>query len=164
VILSARLNLIFENLIPREPVWDFCCDHGYLGTAAARSASFSVVKFVDQVPHIITALEQKLAGTAGFEKCEFKAIDGAKIGDPVSGNLVIAGVGAHTISEILEGLHERRVLRARRLILSPQRDELKLRQWLQQRDWRPLEFTLSAEHQVLERTRDRYVFILDRSK
>lgn len=37
-LLSNRLKLIFDQLLPGHAVWDICCDHGYLGSHAYRQS------------------------------------------------------------------------------------------------------------------------------
>lgn len=118
--LSPRLQWIYERLLPGQPVWDLGCDHGFLGREALASACFPAVHFVDQVPHLIASLQQELAGQPGARFCAQAA---ESLQEPVQGTLVIAGMGAHAMHKILEGLASQKFLQAQRLILGPQRDE-----------------------------------------
>lgn len=57
--LSRRMQYVYDHLLTGSPVWDFCCDHGYLGLNAYSSGDFPQIHFVDQVPHIIEKLESR---------------------------------------------------------------------------------------------------------
>jgi tRNA (adenine22-N1)-methyltransferase len=163
--LSSRLQFIYENLLSHQVVWDLCCDHGLLGQAAARSGLFGEVNFVDQVPHIITKLETKLQKMPGIEKCKFRIADAENLQEPLFGNVVIAGVGAHQIFKILKGLQARNFLQAQRLILAPQREEEKLRHWLLEQDSEfKQKYVMYAEKSLKERSRNRLIFVFDCSK
>ena len=121
--LSPRIQLFADFLIPNEPVWDFCCDHGYLGIWAGLSGAFPEVHFVDRVPQII----QKLKHDIQRERYPmpdkplfyFWPQDGGSIPQVVEGTVVIAGVGAFPLMQILEKLISTDKLQAKRLILSP---------------------------------------------
>ncbi len=132
--LSPRLQHIYALLLPGKPVWDFCCDHGHLGLNAVESGHFPEVYFVDQVDSIIERLrgrfEAYLPKSKSTAQAHFLASSGQDIETPLRGTVVIAGVGAYTILEILQGVKSKGNLQADRLILGPQRDEEKLRQWM----------------------------------
>lgn len=163
--LSRRMQLIYDHLLPGKPVWDFCCDHGYLGLNAYESGLFSEVHFVDQVPHIIEQLQQRFQSEYFREDAGTKAYFHSRPGEDVpvelQGTVVIAGVGAHTIFQILQGLVQKGVLKADRLILGPQRDEEKLLVFLQEMP----NFTYENGARFLsieERGRDRKLLICDK--
>lgn len=128
--LSPRMQLIYDHLIPGEPVWDLCCDHGYMGLNAYASGLFPEVYFVDQVEHIVQRLEQQFQqnylSLSSSVKAHFLPLPGESVQTEIRGTLVIAGVGAHTIFKIVQALHGRGVLRASKMILVPQKDEEKL--------------------------------------
>ena len=158
--LSPKLQIILENLIPAEDVWDFCCDHGYLGWAALESQKFEDVFFVDQVPHIIEKLEQKVVPLDFRKKAHFRAVPAQCLQEPVKGTVVIAGVGAYTAFEIIETLWKKDLLKARRLIVSPQRDDEKLSSWMhslgEEFNHR---YSLTNKQHVLEGRRALWVYI-----
>ncbi|MEN0059032.1 MAG: SAM-dependent methyltransferase [Bdellovibrio sp.] len=164
--LSLRMQLIYDHLLPEHPVWDFCCDHGYMGLNAYASECFSEVHFVDQVPSIISRLQSR------FHKeyyqphhptqAYFYAQKGEEILSPICGTLVIAGVGALNIYKILCELHQRGVLQTQRMILGPQRDEKKLHDLLREKLFSTKQWKL-YEHQVMERGRVRKLLILDKN-
>lgn len=163
--LSRRMQLIYDHLLPGKAVWDFCCDHGYMGLNAYESGLFTQVHFVDQVPHIIERLEQRFQSEYfrddSVSQAFFHPRAGGSLEQPVQGSVVIAGVGAHTILEIVRSLIEKGVLSADRLILGPQRDEEKLFVWLQNLP----DFHYKSGSEILaidERGRNRKLLIFDK--
>ncbi|UXR64795.1 class I SAM-dependent methyltransferase [Bdellovibrio bacteriovorus] len=163
--LSRRMQLIFDHLLPGKPVWDFCCDHGYLGLNAYESGLFSEVHFVDQVPHIVEQLEVRFQAEYfrddALTQAGFHSRPGEDLQQPVSGTVVIAGVGAHTILKIVQSLTENGLLSADRLILGPQRDEQMLSDLLQ----KVLPNTFKTDCEMLsveERGRNRKLLIFDK--
>lgn len=163
--LSRRMQLIYDHLLPGKPVWDFCCDHGYLGLNAYESGLFSEVHFVDQVPHIVEQLEARFLAEYFREdavtQAAFHSRPGEDLRQSVSGTVVITGVGAHTILKIVQTLREKGLLRADRLILGPQRDEQMLSDLLQKTLTN--DFTRASEMlSVEERGRNRKLLIFDK--
>ena len=128
--LSQRLKLIFDQLLPGYAVWDICCDHGYLGSHAYQSQRFHEVNFVDQVPEIIARLEKRfhreIAQTTNPTASRFVVSAGEDLTLELTGNVVISGVGSYTIFQILKSLQEKNLLKAKRLILCPQNDVVKI--------------------------------------
>lgn len=165
--LSRRMQLIYDHLLPGEPVWDFCCDHGYMGLNAYESGSFPEVHFVDQVEHIIEQLQSRFKAEYWHRdspsQAYFHALPGEDLQEVLRGTIVIAGVGAHTIHKIVGSLHRRELLLVSRLILCPQRDEEKLVKMLdfELRD----NFKLCNVHyEVMERGRARKLLIFDKNE
>lgn len=164
--LSNRLQFIYDKLLPQMPVWDFCCDHGYLGVEALKSRKFPKVSFVDQVPHIVenidSVVQKKFAEL--YPSAEFITANAEDLRSDVTGNVVIAGVGAHTIFKILRALWEQEHLQATRLLLCPQRDEDKFLQLLAGLgpDF-AAHFLLSEQTCVTEGARRKTIFIFDHS-
>lgn len=128
--LSLRLQQIYKQLLPGEAVWDLCCDHGYLGSHAYQSRLFPEVNFVDQVPEIIVRLEERfhreIAQTANPTTSRFITSPGEELTLELTGNVVISGVGSYTIFQILKSLKAKNLLKAKRLILCPQNDVVKI--------------------------------------
>ncbi|MGZ3768309.1 MAG: SAM-dependent methyltransferase [Bdellovibrio sp.] len=163
--LSRRMQLIFDLLLPDKPVWDFCCDHGYMGLNAYESGRFSEIFFVDKVPHIIEQLRSRFLKeyftVEHKTKTYFLADPGEEILRPLYGTMIVAGVGAHTIYKIVESLHQKNILHADRLILGPQKDEEKLQKMLM----RLSEFNYKTSEklvEVVERGRSRRLLIFDK--
>lgn len=159
------MQLIYDHLLPGKPVWDFCCDHGYLGLNAYESGLFSEVHFVDQVPHIVANLQRRFEAEYWRKdnptRVVFHAHSGAEVRFVPSGTVVIAGVGAYTIAQILKALGQRGAVQADRLILGPQRDEEKLC-FLLQNDAFAMGFCEPWWLSIEERGRNRKLLIFDK--
>jgi tRNA (adenine22-N1)-methyltransferase len=163
--LSNRLQFIYENLLPGMPVWDFCCDHGYLGVEALKSGQFPKVFFVDQVPHIVENVESVVAEKFSefLTRAHFIVSKGEEIEEVVQGNVVIAGVGAFAIFKILRALCDRHLLQAHRLIFCPQRDEEKFVAMLNDLgESFTARFFLFGTTLLEERFRSRTIYIFER--
>lgn len=163
--LSPRMQLIYEHLIPGQPVWDLCCDHGYLGLNAYESGAFPRVYFVDQVPEIIQRLQEtfrrQFPQDSVTSRAQFVALAGEALTADVTGTLVIAGVGAHTIINIVQTLHSKDLLKADKLILAPQKDEQKLLKFMAEQV--PSTYQICNEHyNIIERGRTRKLLIFTR--
>ncbi len=162
--LSIRLQLVYDQLLQNEDVWDFCCDHGYLGGAAYKSQNFKNVYFVDPVPSIMNSLKQRFQTFVYREENKSQAYflvqKGEDVTLPVHGTVSIIGVGGLTICEILNGLAENNVLQARRLVLGPHRDSEKLVEMIEKND-RLKNFKLTEKKDVVENGRKRDFYIFD---
>jgi tRNA (adenine22-N1)-methyltransferase len=162
--LSPRLQLIYDQLIPGKPVWDICCDHGYLGLKAYQAGAFPQVYFVDQVDSIIeklkTSFREEFLQADFHQQAYFISSRAEELPREVTGTAVIAGVGAYTIFKILCTLESKSFLQAQKLILVPQRDEQKLQELLKERHcFGYKSWTLAGE--VQERGRSRRIFVLE---
>jgi tRNA (adenine22-N1)-methyltransferase len=166
VALTGRLQFIYEQLLPEKAVWDFCCDHGYLGIEALRSKKFSEVHFIDQVPHIVQAIEKLVSEKFSEvrEQAHFRISKGEDLEIPVTGTIVIAGVGAFAICKILESLWAKGLLQPDRIVLCPQRDEKKFLLMLESFDPKfSDQYSERKQYVVRERSRERYVYVLTRT-
>lgn len=164
--LSDRMQAIYDHLLPGEPVWDFCCDHGYLGLSAYRSGNFPEVHFVDQVPHIMENLknrfEQKHQKYEKHQRAYFWSQSGESLQEKVSGTVVIVGVGTYTITDILQGIHEKNSAFIKRYIISTHNYEDKLDAFLEA--WEPFKSAhkLTKFCNVPENGRVRKLLIFDK--
>lgn len=161
--ISFRMRTFIEHAIVGGPFWDVCCDHGYVGIRALESNLFSEVYFVDQVPHIMNRLETLLEQsrkTTKEHKYFFYTQAGQDIESPVHGTLLIAGVGGLTIKTILASLIERKILHAKRLLLSPHTDELVLIDYLATESFQKI-YQTSNKILIPEGKRHRALYILD---
>lgn len=90
--------------------------------------------FVDQVGSIIDQLQNRFQveyfQPQALSEAYFMTCSGEDIRQNVDGNVVVSGVGAFTIIDIIKSLHQRQLLQAEKLILVPQRDEGKLIRFL----------------------------------
>lgn len=163
--LSERLTVVYENLLPKKDVWDFCCDHGYLGTAAYKSTNFTDIYFVDQVPTIMERLKiqfQKFVfKTDSVSKANFICTAGQDIKTNITGTVCITGVGGLTAFEILDGLSKNNFLNADRLILGPHRDDSKMLELIKSSS-KLNQYNLKAEIKIVENDIKRSLFVLDK--
>ncbi len=162
--LSDRLHFVFEHLIPNQDVWDFCCDHGYLGGTAYKSKQFKNIYFVDQVPHLIEKIKIKfndyLFEEENTSKAFFITESGENILENVEGTISITGVGGQTIQNILSSLSKNNRLKAQRLILGPHKDAREMLEFiLNHPDLK--KYCLQSKNEILENGRTRSLFIYD---
>lgn len=164
ITLSQRLQLVYDQLLPNQDVWDFCCDHGYLGAAAYESQQFKNIYFVDPVASIMTKLEKQFSQYVYKEDststAHFILKNGQDVNINVSGNVSIIGVGGLLIYEILEALALKNYLKAQRIILGPHRDEEKLLALIEKNQHLHL-YKLGFKKEVLENNRTRNFLIYD---
>jgi tRNA A22 N-methylase len=116
--LPSRLHCLLDLCLPGLPLWDLCCDHGHLGLYALNSSSYPEVIFNDIVPHVLADLPAQFAGRPGRVICS----PAEDIGEPLTGNVVIAGVGGEKIFKILLAHATRSTLRAKRIAVCPEKD------------------------------------------
>jgi tRNA (adenine22-N1)-methyltransferase len=163
--LSQRLEQVFKCLNPRQNVWDFCCDHGYLGAEAYKSQNFGDIYFVDQVDTIIEHLKNRFQkysySEANPSKAHFLCQSGESINVDVTGTVCITGVGGTTIFQILSGLSVNGRLHADRLILGPHKDNDKLLKLLSEYEYLK-KYKLSHQNAITENDRIRHLFVFDR--
>lgn len=165
VSMSLRLKKAFECLLPGQDVWDICCDHGYLGGAAYKSELFLDIYFVDPVIPIMDSLQHRFSQFVFNENNKSKAhfiTDRAEnITQPVSGTLCILGVGGVLIQSIISSLHDKNLLIADRLVLSPHRHTESFLKFMDQFEDKKM-YQKKIVHQVIERGRVREIFVFDR--
>lgn len=165
--ISDRLRVVYDNLLVGKDVWDFCCDHGYLGVAAYKSRKFADVFFVDQVDSIIAKLKNNfntfVHDDLNPSQVHFILERGELINRDVGGTVCISGVGAFVIYDILCGLAKKKFLSAERLILGPHRDTEKLIKMLANEE-NLKNYELSRICEVTENERKRSLLIFDRRK
>lgn len=163
--LSPRMQLIYDQLLPGKPVWDLCCDHGYMGLNAYESGDFPAVYFVDQVGPIVQQLKERFKEKHLDPKSTiqtfFLSESAENLQIHLEGNVVIAGVGSFTIIKILRVLFTKGFLKAERLILCPQDGPEKLLHGLF--DLSDFDYEICNEDcKVEERGRIRKLLILKR--
>lgn len=104
--------------------WDICCDHGYVGLYALRQNRFQHIYFVDPVKTIMerlkNLLDQVKVDPASYTLHVKK---GEELHLPLLGNVLIAGVGGKTVETIVTALLEKKLLKAKKLLLSPNTDQ-----------------------------------------
>ncbi|MFS4459567.1 SAM-dependent methyltransferase [Bdellovibrio sp. HCB2-146] len=162
--LSPRLQTVYDHLLPGKPVWDFCCDHGYLGLNAYESGIFPEVHFVDQVPSIITNLQTRFRRRAPYmdghpSTAFFHAVPAEEIREQLTGNVVMLGVGAHTIIRVLQ---QQNFSNVDRLILGPQKMETLVVDVLKTAPALAFSHALQKNLEVLEKERVRTLLVIDK--
>ncbi len=163
--LSPRLQAIYNELLPNLPVWDTCCDHGKIGLNAHESGLFSEVHLVDQVPSIISDLRKKSEAFRqdrglSMQGLYFHGYSAGDLAESVKGNFVIAGVGAHTVQEILEPLLQRESFAPSRIIVSCHNKTDLIKDWLHIK-LAEKKFFLIKELEISENSRDRLIWVYD---
>ncbi len=162
--LSDRLQFVYSNLLLHQDVWDFCCDHGYLGGAAYKSRQFKNIYFVDPIASIMQKLETNfkrfLFDLENPSSANFRLQSGETIAEPVQGTACILGVGAFIIYDILAALAQNGHLQAQRLILGPHRDSEKLLTMIKNSMLFD-RYDLTLQQEVIENGRKRQFFIFD---
>lgn len=135
-------------------VFDVCCDHGYIGFSALKTAK--KVVFVDQSPNALISVREHILSLSDTDRLrvEVHAIPGELIDldGETSADFIIAGVGVTTIVSIVAALFPEG-LGSHRLILSPQQDSLPLRWFLREKG-------LKLAHESVVEERGRYREIL----
>lgn len=102
---TSRISAIAQLIPERETVWDVCCDHGLIGIKALTERKATQVKFVDVAEHLVANVREKFNGKSLGQYrdiVEFISADARSLAFQFSGTVVIAGVGARLIREILE--------------------------------------------------------------
>lgn len=158
--LSARLRVFLEQSLRDKPLWDICCDHGYVGIAALKEGTFSEVHFVDQVSHIIKKLESILIAEDYSTPYYLHAIGAEGLNEKMSGTFLIAGVGGLTIKNIMSPLLKKELMQCERLLFSPQTDELVLVDFLASSEVSSL-YELKEKILIPEGRRVRSLYVLD---
>ncbi|MBP0048300.1 tRNA (adenine(22)-N(1))-methyltransferase TrmK [Marinobacterium sp. AK62] len=116
-----------------DHIWDCCCDHGYLGRTLLRPDQRTHIHFVDIVPALIEALNQKLPALAPEQNWSTHCCDVAELPlqqYPGRHLVIIAGVGGDLMTEFVRTLHSRHPDVHLDLLLCPVYHQFKLRQHL----------------------------------
>jgi tRNA (adenine22-N1)-methyltransferase len=160
---SERMKLFVELALDDLPLWDMCCDHGYIGLLALSSKRFSHVYFVDNVDHIIKRLQNLIDQSPVKYDSSTITLVNSKAEDLkvyIDGTCVIAGVGGRTIVTILDTLFRNGFLRSLRLILSPHTDESYLLEFLNSNNFSYF-YSLTETIDFYEGKRQRRIYILN---
>lgn len=115
--LSPRIQLIVDHVLPHEPLWDLCCDHGYIGIGALAYQNVSEVHFVDQVTHIIEKIKSYKNSTQ--TPLYFYNLPAENLTHQLHGTVVICGVGIHTILDVLKHYQKNSEYKVKRWIIGP---------------------------------------------
>lgn len=161
--LTKRMKHFIDHALKDQPLWDICCDHGYVGIKALETSQFSEVHFVDQVPHIMERLETLIKQYWRIKpehKYYLHLMSGEELEQDVSGTMLVAGVGGLTIKTIVSTLIEKKKLSAKRLLLSPHTDEKVLIEYLDDVDFKKV-YSVTEKILMPEGKRFRPLYIID---
>ncbi|PST91264.1 SAM-dependent methyltransferase [Photobacterium jeanii] len=111
--LSKRLKQI-EQLVTSEykHIWDCCCDHGFLGAALLNRQAADHIHFVDIVPELMSALENKLVryfpdSKAWHTHCMNVAeLPLSQFSKDDKHLIIIAGVGGDLMIEFIDAIEQ----------------------------------------------------------
>lgn len=112
--LGPRLNAIHELVAGIQQknsypcIWDCCCDHGYLGIKILSENLCEKLLFVDQLPHIINELAERLAPYSNG-KYELIAADAGELSFATQQRhlVILAGVGGECTVEIISAIESK---------------------------------------------------------
>lgn len=144
-MLSPRLQLLYDGILPKRPLWDIGCDHGYVGLAAYANRRCPEVHLVDRSERVVADLQKCLAERfpKGHDGLHLWHCDATKRPLPVTGGTVLmAGMGTETILAVLAKLCPDRPPPDLRLVLASNVNEERLRLALARSDWRLHQETL----------------------
>lgn len=163
VKLSPRFKIFVDNVIPNESFWDLCCDHGYVGLEVFLSRKSTEVHLVDQVPHIMKKIEIYLSENEISNRGIFlHTVKAEKLDSPLSGTVLIAGVGGKSIQIILNELIKQNLLHANRLLLSPHTDLKAFNEIIESDQFR-VQYSLTEKVSLDEGGIIKTLFIFDKS-
>lgn len=134
--LSQRLNTIIELAKEGSLAWDIGCDHGHVGVELYQQNRFQKIHFVDPSEQVINKLKQLVHSDIPLEnhlihhqKCDELFID-----ETQHQCFILAGFGGQQIVEGLMNIHSQLTVAAR-FIISPHRDYLAVRRYLNLGKW-----------------------------
>ncbi len=151
--LGPRLNCLFELVMQVQLnnacsyIWDCCCDHGYLGIKILSENLCEKLIFVDQLPHVIQQLANKLAPFC-IENHELIAADAGDLCfDKKQSHLVIlAGIGGETTVEIVNTIEHNHPDVQIEYIFCPSASQSALRKYLADKKFALIFETLVCEN------------------
>jgi len=166
-VLGPRLDAIYDQVALEQQsqrydaVWDCCCDHGYLGMKLLAAQLCPTVYFVDQVPHIIGQLKDKLDDLAErlLSPRNYQAIaaDASQLRFPDGQRhlVILAGVGGEHIVDIIKAIEQQPYDCRIDYLLCPSTTQFNLREFLIEQG-----FGVKHENLVAEKGRDYEVLLV----
>lgn len=166
-LLGPRLDAIFDLVTQEQQdqrydnLWDCCCDHGYLGMKLLAAKLGADVCFVDQVPHIVSQLKDKLDDLTerGLSPSNYQTItaDAAQLSfaEQQRHLVILAGVGGEHIVDILRAIEQQDHRCRIDYLLCPTTTQFDLREFLIAEA-----FGVKHEQLVAEKGRDYEVLLV----
>lgn len=103
--ISNRIKLLVSYVKDETVLYDLCCDHGNFGIHAYKLHKSKRIHFVDSVSSIVNKLEAKIKPHLDSEaELHFTTADARKIVPVDDCSIILAGVGDHLGSEIIDNL------------------------------------------------------------
>lgn len=151
-MLSKRLQALASHYHLAQSIWDIGCDHGQLGLSFRDHPQKPFIHLVDPSLDVIHKLKQSIDSDIPinhFIKIHHNKGQDVKL-DPGSKQIFIAGMGGKEIRDILKALRPQ-MSAPDRIVLSPHRGILELREYLATSDFRLIhEYTLMDEDQYYQ--------------
>lgn len=136
MILSKRLGLLAQQYHHEKHIWDIGCDHGLLGLSFDSNPHVEEIHLVDPSTPVINVLKKQLDAYITKRKIFIHHQKGQEIQlAPLSNLIFIAGMGGKEIHEILHSLIGQ-MKPDTRLVISPHRNILEVRAFLNQSIYR----------------------------
>lgn len=145
--LDARLTALLALIRPDQVLLDIGCDHGHLALRAVVDGRVPHATLVDRAAPTLARARALLDAHDDGKvrgRVALRCVDGADLDRPVTGTVVIAGMGARAICRILERGVLPHVVDEVRLVLQPEVEVERLVNWLRARALCPMATTVTA--------------------
>ena len=156
--LGKRLKKI-ESMITQDydHIWDCCCDHGFLGMSLLDQELTATVHFVDIVPELIQAVDDKLnkhvdQRSANGPSTPFNTHCISTSDLPLESNpgrhlIIIAGVGGDLMIDFIDAINARHPKQKIDFLLCPVHHLYNVRKKLQELNFKLKDEKLTQENQ-----------------
>lgn len=143
--LSKRLSAIARMVTPGSILADVGCDHGYIPIALVKEGIIPSAIAMDVNEGPLMRARQNIESFAAAQYIETRLSDGVSALRPgEADSLIMAGMGGNLMMRIM-GEGERVLESIKEIILQPQSEIIKVRQFLKSHDYR-----ITAEDMVYE--------------
>jgi tRNA A22 N-methylase len=151
-VLSIRLKALASHYHNQESIWDIGCDHGQLGLSFRGHPSRPSIHLVDPSQEVILKLKASIDSDIPINhsiKIHHKKGQDLVLGSDTK-QVFIAGMGGKEIRDILKAIRPQLSL-GDRIVISPHRGILELREYLTHSDFRlNHEYTLKEDEQFYQ--------------
>jgi tRNA (adenine22-N1)-methyltransferase len=146
VVLSLRLKTLAGYYQQSKLIYDIGCDHGHLGLSFRETPGIEAIHLIDPSVGVIETLNNRIDSyitKSSFIKVLLQRGQDVVL-DPCSKTIFIAGMGGKEIQEILKNLIMQ-VSDDDRIVISPHRNILELREYLSESTFNLVEETCLFE-------------------
>lgn len=147
-MISKRLRTIGDLISDNESVTDVGCDHGYLAIYLRQKGNTSRIICGDSKEGPLSQGRKNFA-EAGFNDIETVLSDGLKQIDTVTDVIVMAGMGYHTVIDIMTA-SEDKFAKADKVIIQVNTDVDKMRKWLNENEYAIIDEKIIKEYKYYE--------------